>query len=344
MTQGHYGEMKPYTDYSDFLARYFPVKMQKLTVDAGYTCPNRDGTLSRGGCIYCNNRSFSPSLLAQRASELHKPGRVAAQLEAGKAFFARKYPKMRYLAYFQSYTSTYAPQEEVVAMWREALTVEGVDGLVIGTRPDCLPDELLEELKQLNTQIFIEFGAETTHNRTLQLINRCLTWEQTEVAVGRCVAAGFPVGLHLIMGLPGETREMMMQSVASAAALPISTIKFHQLQVISGTTLAWKMTSCTNEVIESAGGAAQTTEYFFEGERLGIFSLKEYLDLCVEIIDCVNRINPSLAIERFTSSAPADMLLLPRWGLKNYEFVNRLNARLNDKHNARLNAGPAQRR
>lgn len=218
-----------YRDYADFLRERFDGKMQKITIDAGFSCPNRDGTIGRGGCVYCNNLSFSP---------MPSRGSIAAQIEAGKAFFARKYPRMRYLAYFQSYTNTHGPIDRLMELYSEALATEGVDGLIIGTRPDCVSDELLRALSALGRPVIMEYGAESSHNDTLRVINRCHTWEQTVDTVERTVAAGLPVGLHFIMGLPGETEEMMLQTAGRAARLPISTLKFHQLQIISGTTLA----------------------------------------------------------------------------------------------------------
>ena len=180
--------MKPYRDYSDFLADHFPCKMQKLTVDAGNTCPNRDGTVGRGGCAYCNNASFSPLAHLRREP-------VSAQLEAGKRFFEKKYPHMRYLAYFQSYTSTHGDRDTLMAQYREALSVEKVDGLIIGTRPDCVDAPLLAMLRELSKPVFMEYGAESSHNATLDLVNRCHTWEQT-------VGGGAP---HCRGGAPRRT-------------------------------------------------------------------------------------------------------------------------------------------
>lgn len=289
---------KPYKDYSDYITGLFGSKMQKLTVNAGFTCPNRDGTVGRGGCTYCNNASFSPMAHAH-----HAP--VAEQLAEGKRFFEHKYPQMRYLAYFQSYTNTHGDISRLMSLYSEALSVEKVDGLIIGTRPDCVPDELLRQLAALPAPVMMEYGAETTHNSTLATINRCHTWEQTVDAVRRTHAAGLHVGLHFIMGLPGETEEMMLQSVERAIALPISTIKFHQLQIIAGTPMArsWQE------------GSLPT---------LRLFDVDSYLSLCARIVNLITTRAPHIAIERFTSSAPSSLLLAPRWGLKNYEFTHRL--------------------
>lgn len=329
-----------YRDYADFLRERFDGKMQKITIDAGFSCPNCDGTIGRGGCVYCNNLSFSP---------MPSRGSIAAQIEAGKAFFARKYPRMRYLAYFQSYTNTHGPIDRLMELYSEALATEGVDGLIIGTRPDCVSDELLRALSALGRPVIMEYGAESSHNDTLRVINRCHTWEQTVDTVERTVAAGLPVGLHFIMGLPGETEEMMLQTAGRAARLPISTLKFHQLQIISGTTLAKGIqgltplsttfdASVTSEASDTSETSATSTRIqnrpTFRGRPIEIFSVDAYIDLCVKIVETIVRENPSIAIERFTSQAPAGMLIAPRWGLKNYQFTHLLEKALRERFNA----------
>ncbi len=291
--------MKPYRDYADFLAERFDGKVQKLTVDAGFTCPNRDGTIGRGGCTYCNNRSFSPG----EGSRLS----VAGQIAAGKRFFARKYPEMRYLAYFQSYTNTHGPTGRLLELYREALADDEVVGLIIGTRPDCVDAPLLAELAAINAEkrVIIEYGAESACDATLRLVNRCHTWNDTVRAVGMTRDAGIDTGIHLILGLPGETEATMMSTVEAVNRLLPDTVKFHQLQIVRGTKLAQQWERGEVEIEE--------------------FTVDRYLDLCVEI---VHRLDPRIAIERFTSSSPADLLLSPRWGLKNYEFTNLLRNRL----------------
>ena len=297
-----------YREYSDFLADRFPGrKMQKLTVDAGFSCPNRDGTLSRGGCSYCNNSSFSPMSDGSGRTHLSVP----EQIERSREFFGRKYPDMGYLAYFQSYTNTHGEISRLLALYDEALGAPGVEGLVIGTRPDCLPEPLLDALegrRRTGARIMIELGAESSHDETLRRVNRCHTWACVEDAVARLRRREIPVGLHLIMGLPGESRAMMLENVRRAAALRPDTIKFHQLQIIEGSALA--------------------RQYTADSRCVELFTPEAYLDLCVEIVGLMNTLAPGTAIDRFTSSAPADMLVAPRWGLKNYQFVNLLHRRL----------------
>lgn len=280
--------------FSQFIGKYLPGKIQKISINAGFTCPNRDGSKGKGGCIYCNNSSFSPDYTAARLS-------VTEQLEEGKRFFARKYPTMKYLAYFQSYTSTNGPVEQVIEMIEEAIAVESVLGVIIGTRPDCMPDKLLQYLQELSRQKFVmvEYGAESANDSTLQLINRCHTWNDTVKAVLRTYDAGIPVGLHFILGLPGETIEDMMTTIERINSLPVSTLKFHQLQIISGTRLA--------------------REYEPNKWHIEQFTPDSYADLCCEILD---RLRKDIAVERFVSQAPDELLISPRWGLKNYQFTD----------------------
>jgi len=298
---------KFYKDYADFLAGHFAGKIQKITVNAGFSCPNRDGTTGRGGCAYCNNSSFSP---------VQGHGTVTEQIEKGKAFFSHKYPSMRYLAYFQSYTNTHGSPERLLALYREALAADKVVGIIIGTRPDCVPDALLDSLAALGRPVMMEYGAESAHDSTLRLVNRCHTWAQTADAVERTAARGIPVGLHLIMGLPGETEAEMMTTLRKAASLPIDTLKLHQLQIIKGTPMAAGITR---------DNAGQLT---YKGAVIKEFTVEEYLDLCVEAVRTLRQANPGIAIERFTSQAPDSLLIAPRWGLKNYQFGNLLQNRL----------------
>ena len=211
---------------------------------------------------------------------------------------------MRYLAYFQAYTNTHGDIDRIMAMYHEALAVDKVDGIIIGTRPDCMPQELLDQLSLLHKShwVMIEYGAETSHNSTLDFINRCHTWEDTVEATLRTVEAGIPCGLHLILGLPDENEEMILSTIDKVSQLPLDTIKLHQLQLVRGTRMA-------KDVEE---GLYDVTH----------FSVEEYIALCCKVIQ---HTSPSIAIERFVSQSPDYLLISPRWGLKNYEFTNLLN-------------------
>lgn len=291
--------MNPYyKDYSEYLAeRFGGMKVQKISVDAGFSCPNRDGTIARGGCIYCDNRSFTPRYC--RAED-----GVTEQLRKGKEFFIRKYPRMKYLAYFQSFTGTHAHAvEELRALYAEAAAQEDIVGLIIGTRPDCLPEGVLDMLEELNKElpVIVELGAETSHDSTLKLINRGHTWHDVETAAEALHSRGIETGLHLIAGLPGEEKQDVMLTIERSLQFPISSIKLHQLQIIVGTPLhrMWQ-----------------------RGEiEVKTFTLEEYLDLCVEV---VRKVGKRVCIERFLSSAPPEMVVAPHWGLKNYQFTHLL--------------------
>lgn len=296
-----------YKDYNEYITSLFPdFKVQKISVNAGFSCPNRDGTISRGGCIYCLNESFTPGYCLSDANR-----GVTAQLNVGKAFFARKYPEMKYLAYFQSFTNTFAPASSLEPLYREAISCEDVVGLVVGTRPDCLPDDTIRLLGEFGKEIpiFVELGAETSHNNTLKLINRGHDWQTVCHAAERLHTAGLHVGLHLIAGLPGESNEDVLQTVERACKLPIESLKLHQLQILKGTTLA-RMHE--NGTIAVNG-----------------FTLEGYLDLCCDIIA---KVPHHICIERFLASAPPASVISPRWGLKNHEFTNLLHNRLKNIH------------
>ncbi|MCH5228428.1 MAG: TIGR01212 family radical SAM protein [Muribaculaceae bacterium] len=284
--------------YSDYLSSFFPgVKVQKISVDAGFTCPNRDGTISTGGCIYCRNDSFTPGYCNPKE-------RIVEQLEKGKKFFSRKYPEMKYLAYFQSYTGTYNSNTEYLrSLYKEALGVKDIVGLVIATRPDCISEVTLEILSGINSEVpvFIELGAETSHDATLRRINRNHTWEDVVNATENINNFGLHCGLHLIAGLPGESKEDILKTVERAVSLPIETLKLHQLQVLKGTHLLEKLNR--NEI------------------SIPEYSLDEYLNLCAEIIKIVPE---KIIVERFLAQAPPEMVVYPKWGLKNYEFMTKL--------------------
>lgn len=297
--------MNPYyREYADLLRERFGCKVQKISIDSGHQCPNRDGTLGTGGCIYCNNSAFTPAYTAGG-----RPS-VTEQLQRGIAFFRRKYADMRYLAYFQAQTATNTSVPEFLNQIDEARSTDGVAGIVIGTRPDCLPDDLLRALAALNRQlpVMVEFGAESSHDATLRRVNRCHTWQTVCQAIHRTADAGIDTGIHLIMGLPGETRAMMLDTVRRVNELPVSSIKFHQLQVVRGTPLA--------------------REYSRNPSVVTPFTLDDYLDLCADIVAILR---PDIAIDRFTSQTPDALLVAPRWGLKNHVFTARLHALLRER-------------
>ena len=295
--------MPLYNEYGIWLKNELGMKVQKISLNAGFTCPNRDGRVGTGGCTYCNNQTFNPDYCVTTKS-------ITQQLEEGKQFFARKYPDMKYLAYFQAYTNTYDALDNLKAKYEEALSVPDVVGLVIGTRPDCMPDALLDYLAELNRRTFllVEYGIESVCDSTLQRINRGHTHAQTVDAVRRTAARGIRTGAHLILGLPGESREAILAEADILSALPLTTLKLHQLQLIRGTRMA--------------------EEYEQNPSDFHLFTPDEYIDL---VIDFIERLRPDLVLERFVSQSPSSLLAIPGWGLKNHEFVDRLRHRLTQR-------------
>ena len=298
----------PYVDFATFLSRFFPgQKVQKITITAGFTCPTRDGSMGKGGCTYCNNKSFSPNYAAKL-----RP--ITEQIDKGISFFRKKYPEMKYLAYFQSYTNTYGEVADCIAKYEEALAHPDVVGLIIGTRPDCMPKPLLEYLSELakRTFLLIEYGVESTWDKTLERIQRGHTWRESVETIQRTHEAGILVGAHIILGLPGESRGEMIAHAERLSRLPITTLKIHQLQIIRGTIMAG--------------------EYLRSPSDFHLFTEEEYIELCV---DFVHHLRSDIVLERFVSQSPQELLLAPRWGWKNYEFTAKIRKALMPSPNER---------
>ena len=294
---------KPYRDFSDYLSARFPYKVQKISINAGFTCPNRDGNKGRGGCTYCNNQSFSPGY--------GKPTKtITEQLADGIHFFSHKYPEMKYLAYFQSYTSTYDSIASLTGKYEEALAYPGVVGLIVGTRPDCMPAELLDYFEELSKKTFVlvEYGVESTLNKTLERVNRQHTYEESAEMIRKTAERNIPVGAHMILGLPGETEEDILHHAGKLSELPLTTLKLHQLQIIRSTAMA--------------------REYKLLPESFNLFTLEEYIDLCVRFAELLH---PDIYIERFTSQSPSKLLIAPDWGFKNYEVREKVLKRFCEK-------------
>ena len=292
-----------YNDFSTFLQNRLGCKVQKITLDGGFTCPNRDGTLGHGGCTYCDNRTFSPAYCNGMLP-------IAQQMNDGIAFFAHKYPQMRYLAYFQAYTNTYASLDELIRRYEEALSVDGTMGIVIGTRPDCMPDELLDYLQSLarRTFVLVEYGIESTDDATLVRINRGHDYATAVDAVCRTAQRGIDVGAHIILGLPGESRSMLMQQASELSKLPLSTLKLHQLQIIRGTKMA--------------------QEYVENPDEFALFALDEYIET---VIDYIERLRHDIVLERFASQSPKELRIAPDWGIKNHVLVDKVKRRMRER-------------
>lgn len=286
-----------YNDFGTWLRKQFPdFRVQKISIDAGFTCPNRDGRISTGGCTYCDNRTFNPSYCDRHKS-------IREQLKEGKNFFNRKYSNMKYLAYFQTFTNTYRSVDSLKKLYEEALQEDDIVGLVIGTRPDCISTPLLDYLEQLSRQTFLimEYGIESANNDTLRRINRGHTFECSKKAVEMTADRGILTSGHIILGLPGEDREESLRQAPVISSLPLDILKIHQMQIIKGTRLA-------EEYLQNP---------------FPLYTVEEYVRL---IADYISLLRKDLVLERFVSQSPPEMLIAPRWGLKNYQFVHLLEA------------------
>ena len=289
-----------YHDFGTWIRNQLPFRVQKISIDAGFTCPNRDGRIGIGGCIFCDNKSFNPSYCSHKKS-------VTEQLEDGKRFFAKKYPDMKYLAYFQAYTNTYDVVDKLKQLYEEALKVEDVVGIVIGTRPDCVSSELLDYLEELNKRTFliVEYGIESCNDDTLRYINRGHDFACIRKAVEETAKRGIYVGGHVIMGLPGEDASESLRQAPIISSLPLTMLKIHQMQIIKGTRLA----------------------KIYKERPFHLYTIEEYIDLITQYIGLLRS---DLVLERFVTQSPPEMLIAPKWGLKNYEFTNLLNNRLRE--------------
>lgn len=283
-----------YNSYSQWIRKQFPYRVQKISIDAGFTCPNRDGKVGRGGCIFCDNNTFNPAYCDRKKT-------ITQQLEEGKQFFSRKYPDMKYLAYFQAYSNTYDTLDVLKRKYEEALAVEDVVGLVIGTRPDCMPDDALDYLEVLNKQTFliVEYGIESANDETLQRINRGHSFETARQSVERTTGRGILTGAHVILGLPGEDATESIRQAALISSLKLNLLKIHQLQIIRGTYLA----------------------EIYEKKPFHLYSVDEYIKLIASYLQYLRK---EIIVERFVSQSPPEMVIAPHWGMKNYEFTNLL--------------------
>ena len=293
-----------YKDFSSFIKEKFNGRVQKVSIDAGFTCPNKDGTKGKGGCTYCNNNTFNPDYCKPI-----KP--ISVQINEGIEFFSKKYKTQKYLAYFQAFTNTYAPLKDLKPMYEEALSHKDVIGLVIATRPDSIKDDVLDYLQYLSKKgnfIKLELGLESTKNKTLEAINRCQTHEEAIDAFSRAKGRGLHLGAHLILGLPGENKEDMLEHARKVSQLPVNTLKIHHLQIVKHTMMAYQFKN--------------TPEMFT------FMKLDEYIDL---VVDFIELLHPDIIIERFFSESPARMLIHPKYGLKNFEVKHLINKRLEER-------------
>jgi radical SAM protein (TIGR01212 family) len=298
-----WGGEKRYNDYSAWFRRRFDGRVQKISLDAGFSCPNRDGSKGTGGCTYCNNKSFNPDYCRTEKN-------IEDQIVKGIQFFAAKYPTMKYLAYFQAYSNTYAPIEILRQSYKEALRHPEVIGLVIATRPDCLSEEILDLLAEFADKCYVslELGIESLKDETLLRINRGHTVQESIETIHRIAQRGIDNCVHLLLGLPGEEDEDFIHYAKILSELHVHSIKLHQLQIHKDTRMA--------------------VDYKDNPSEFHLFEVHEYADLVVRFLE---HLSPGIIVQRFVSSAPADMVIAPSWGLKNYKFVAKVDKLMQER-------------
>jgi uncharacterized protein len=297
-----WGHERRFNAYSNYFRSRYGLRVQKVSIDAGFTCPNRDGTNGWGGCTYCNNDAFNPSYCL--------PGKtITRQIEEGIIFHQKRYKEAAsYLAYFQAYSNTYAPLEKLKILYEEALNYPGVAGLIIGTRPDCVDIEILDYLKELSGKYYIaiEYGIESCYEKTLLRINRGHSFAKAVEVLEKTAELGINSGGHFILGLPGESREEMLAQADIISGLPLTTVKFHQLQIMKGT--------------------AMEKEFLKKPDDFYLFSMEEYLDFFVKFLE---RLNPLIVVERFSGEAPPRFLTGEiHWNKRTDQIVDFIEKRL----------------
>jgi radical SAM protein (TIGR01212 family) len=297
-----WGDNRRFNSYSRYFRELVGERVQKVTINAGFTCPNRDGSVGVGGCTFCNNEAFTPSYC--------KPSKtVTQQIEEGVEFHTRRYRRAeKYLAYFQSFSNTYAPLSELRRVYNEALAHPAVAGIIVGTRPDCVDEDKLDYFAELarDHYVAIEYGVESTNDQTLRAINRGHDFATARRAIEMTAERGIHTGAHFILGLPGETEDMLLVQADTINSLPLNTVKFHQLQLFKGTAMA--------------------DDWAQRPERYRFWTIEEYIDFFIEIL---RRLRPTLVVERFASEAPPRYHINEGWGLvRNEQLLAMLEARL----------------
>lgn len=300
-----WGHERRYRAASNASREVFGERVQKLSVNAGFTCPNRDGTVGRGGCSYCTNEGFSPAYCHSGAS-------ISEQVERGIAFHSRRYRRAgSYLAYFQTYSNTYANVGILRERYFEALSVEKVIGIIIGTRPDCLEEPVLDLLEEINqkSHLVVELGIESVYNKTLERINRGHSFEQTQQAFQALSERGIKTGGHMIIGLPGETEQMLLNSATILSQLPLHSIKFHQLQIMEGTAMA--------------------QDFVQHPSDYKLFTIDEYVDFMARYLTLLT---PEIIIERLAGETHPERNLGIHWGVRYHQVVQRIEDELQKRN------------
>ena len=300
-----WGDSRRFNSYNNYFTRQFGGRVQKISIDAGFSCPNRDGKLGTGGCTFCSNEAFRPSYC--------QPGKsIRQQIEEGIGFHRRRYRRAnKYLAYFQPFSNTYKPLVELKGIYRQALDSPDIAGIVIGTRPDLVDESVLDYLGEIRKTryVMLEYGVESVYDATLRRVNRGHDFATAEHAIRMTSERGLPCGAHFIFGLPGETKSMMLNAAHVISRLPLATVKFHQLQLFKGTRMA--------------------AEYEAHPEAFHLFDLEEYIEF---VIDFAERLNPNMVIERFAGEVPPRYLIAEPWMKLRYDAVlSRIEKRMEER-------------
>lgn len=294
-----------FNSYSGYFTKLFGSRVQKISIDAGFSCPNRDGKISTGGCTFCSNAAFNPSYCQPEKT-------IRQQIEEGIEFHKRRYRRaIKYLAYFQPYSNTYKPLDDLKNIYSQALEVPEIAGIVIGTRPDLVDEPLLHHLSEIQHThyVMLEYGVESVYDETLKRVNRGHDFATAEQAIRLTARFGIPCGAHFIFGLPGETKAMMLNAANIISQLPLTTVKFHQLQIFKDTKMA--------------------EEYSQHPEAFHLFDLEEYIDF---VIDFTEKLNPNIVIERFAGEVPPRFLVSEPWMKLRYdEVLNRIEKRMEER-------------
>lgn len=300
-----WGDTRRFNSYNAYFTKQFGSRVQKISIDAGFSCPNRDGKISTGGCTFCSNDAFNPSYCRPEKT-------IRQQIEEGIVFHKRRYRRAnQYLAYFQPYSNTYKPLDELKKIYSQALEIPEIAGIVIGTRPDLIDEDILQYLAEIQKThyVIVEYGIESVYDATLKHVNRGHDFATAKRAVELTAAYNLPCGGHFIFGLPGETKPMMLDAADIISQLPLTTVKFHQLQIFKNTTMA--------------------DEYLQHKEAFHLFELEEYIDF---VIDFTERLNPNIVIERFAGEVPPRYLLSEPWMKLRYdEVLTRIEKRMEER-------------
>lgn len=300
-----------FNSYGAYLKERFGSRVAKLSVDAGFTCPTRDGSLSRGGCIYCNNESFVPPYARVRYS-------LRSQVLTGMEFLKKRYGVDKFIIYFQAYTNTYGDVEMLEELWRSALKFDGVVGISIGTRSDCVDEEKIRVMERIakSTYFTVEYGIESIYDKTLSFANRGHDYASVVSAISMTRGKGINIGAHLIVGFPTETIDEMLYMATEVSRLGIDYLKVHNLHVVKNTPL----------------------EKLYRESPFKLFSYDEYVGFVVEFLE---RLSPQIVVERLFTDTPGDLLVAPRWGMTHSEILRGIERELErrDTYQGRLYEG-----